>query len=421
MSSKIERVYIPEVVGQGYKAFWNWKGRYRVVKGSRASKKSKTTALWFIYNIAKYPLANLLVVRKTFRTLKDSCFAELKWAAYRLKVDHLWRFTTNPLEAEYLPTGQKIYFRGLDDPLKVTSIAVEKGVLCWLWIEEAYEINREEDFDVLNESIRGEVPEGYFKQATLTLNPWNENHWIKRRFFDYQDPEILAMTTNYKCNEWLDDADRREFERMKRQNPERYKVAGLGEWGEVSGLVLYNWKAKELSQDINDYDDVAIGQDFGYNHANAILLLGIKDGDIYIIKEIYEFEKDTNELISLAAGRIPNNIQMWCDSAEPDRIAMWKKAGYRARGVTKEKTTVLKYQATQIDWLKQRQIYVDRSCINTIKELEQWKWKKDERTGEWLDEPVPIQDDAMAALRYGVEGWRKSKGKMRSMSKSMLF
>lgn len=83
---------------------------------------------------------------------------------------------------EYLPTGQKIYFRGLDDPLKVTSITVDKGVLCWLWIEEAYEISKEEDFDMLDESVRGATPSGLFKQVTLTFNPWNEHHWLKKRF-----------------------------------------------------------------------------------------------------------------------------------------------------------------------------------------------------------------------------------------------
>lgn len=82
-----------------------------------------------------------------------------------------------------------------------------------------------------------------------------------------------------------------------------------------------------------------------------------------------------------------------------------------------------KYQAAQIDWLKgvvskdriiHRMIYVHPSCVNTIKELQQWKWKKDERTGEYLDEPVPFQDDAMAALRYGIEGWRKPKPRYNS-------
>lgn len=102
----------------------------------------------------KYPEANTLVIRKTYRTLKDSCFKELKWAIHRLQVDNWWEIKESPLEMKYKPTGQTIYFRGLDDPLKVTSITVEIGVLCWLWIEEAYEIMKESDFDMIDESIR---------------------------------------------------------------------------------------------------------------------------------------------------------------------------------------------------------------------------------------------------------------------------
>ena len=244
-------VSLPKIVGRGYKTFWNWKGRYRVVKGSRASKKSKTTALWYIYNLMKYPLSNLLVVRKTFRTLKDSCYTDLQWAVKRLGVEAFWRFRNNPLEAEYLPTGQKIYFRGLDDPLKITSIAVSIGTLCWLWIEEAYEVNREADFDVIDESIRGEVPEGYFKQATLTFNPWNEKHWIKKRFFDTDNPDVLAITTTYLCNEWLDESDRKLFEDMRERNPRRYQVAGLGNWGVVEGVVYEDWEEKSVLKNCN--------------------------------------------------------------------------------------------------------------------------------------------------------------------------
>ena len=101
---------------------------------------------------------------------------------HRLGVDAWWEFKLNPLEATYKPTGQKIYFRGLDDPLKVTSITVDVGCLCWAWLEEAYEVMNEDDFNILDESIRGEVPEGLFKQWTLTFNPWNEHHWMKKRF-----------------------------------------------------------------------------------------------------------------------------------------------------------------------------------------------------------------------------------------------
>ncbi len=115
-------ISLPEVVGKGYGTYWRYKGRYRVCKGSRASKKSKTTALWYIWALMKYPQANLLVARKVFRTLKDSCFTELKWAIRRLNVENYWEVKESPLEMTYIPTGQKIYFRGLDDPIKITCL-----------------------------------------------------------------------------------------------------------------------------------------------------------------------------------------------------------------------------------------------------------------------------------------------------------
>lgn len=166
-------------------------------------------------------------------------------------------------------------------------------------------------------------------------------------------------------------------------------------------------------------DAVAIGQDFGFNHANAILLIGNKDGNLYILRELYVYEKDTEEIIDMAKGRFPLKTPMWCDSAEPDRIQMWRKAGYNARPVSKETTRGAKYQKTQVDWLKQRTIYIDPSCTNTLKEIGQWKWKKDAASGQYLDEPVDFFDDAMAALRYGVEGWRKGdRGRIQTFKHS---
>ena len=294
INPKAKVIRLPEVVGKGYATYWNFKGRYRVCKGSRASKKSKTTALNIIKRMMQYPEANTLVVRKVFRTLKDSCFTELKWAINRLGVQSYWEVKESPLEMTYIPTGQKIYFRGLDDPLKVTSITVEIGYLCWCWIEEAYEIMNEDDFNMLDESIRGAIPEetGLFKQITLTFNPWNEKHWIRKRFFgeitgkDAQgnpvykfhdswispDGQIFATTTNYLCNEWLDEADLKVFQTMKETNPRRYKVAGLGGWGIVDGLIFENWReeafnVKEVSAKVGVKS--AFGLDFGYADATA--------------------------------------------------------------------------------------------------------------------------------------------------------
>ncbi len=107
------KVPIKEVVGGGYDEFWKSKQRYVVCKGSRASKKSTTAALKLIVRIMQMPLANALVVRQTAATLKDSCYAQLRWAINRLGVDAYWKATINPLQLTYLPTGQKIIFRGL--------------------------------------------------------------------------------------------------------------------------------------------------------------------------------------------------------------------------------------------------------------------------------------------------------------------
>lgn len=170
-NKEINRLSLQSIVGKGYAEYWHCKCRYRVCKGSRASKKSKTTALWIISNMMKYPEANTLVIRKTYRTLKDSCFTELKWAIHRLQVDEFWEIKESPLEMKYKPTGQKIYFRGLDDPLKVTSISVDIGVLCWLWIEEAYEITKESDFDIIDESIRRGSSKRLIQTNNINIKP----------------------------------------------------------------------------------------------------------------------------------------------------------------------------------------------------------------------------------------------------------
>ena len=193
MTLKTKELSLREIVGGGYNEFWATKKRYVVCKGSRASKKSKTTALWHIVNIMAYKGANALVIRKTERTLRDSCFADLKWAINRLGVNKYWKITVNPLELIYKKTGQKILFRGLDSPLKLTSIAVDNGVICFLWLEEAFEITKEEDFNYIDECIRGKLPEGLWKRVTILLNPWSERHWIKKRFFDNPDEDTYAF------------------------------------------------------------------------------------------------------------------------------------------------------------------------------------------------------------------------------------
>lgn len=387
--------------------------RYIVEKGSAGSGKSVDAAQNYILRLMRDNGRNLVAMRKSDITNRDSTFAELTGAIYRMfgdKAELYWQINKSPLQLTCKHNGNKIIFRGMNDDKqreKLKSITFQKGKLTDVWLEEATEFTQA-DLEIIDDRLRGALPDGQFYQIRMTFNPVNKNHWIKKVFFDIPDPNVLTHHSTYLMNRFIDDAYRQRMERRKIVDPEGYMIYGLGEWGEIGGLILHNWETKEVSQNLNDYDDVAIGQDFGFNHANAILQLGIKDDNISILKEVYVFEKDTSEIIQLARDiDVPSKKQMWCDSAEPDRIKMWQKAGFRAKGVDKGGSSGS--VKAQIDWLKQRKIYVHPSCVNTIKELQQWKWKKDDRTGEYLDEPVPFQDDAMAALRYGVEGWRKMK------------
>ncbi|WP_033124977.1 PBSX family phage terminase large subunit [Eubacterium sp. ER2] len=398
--------------------------RYIVMKGSAGSGKSVDTAQNYLLRLMQDKGRNLVCIRKSDITNRDSTYAELTGAAYRMfgdQADRYWNIKQSPLSLTCRANGNQIIFRGVNDEKqreKLKSITFQRGKLTDVWIEEATEITQA-DFEIIDDRLRGELPPGQFYQIRMTFNPVNRNHWIKKVFFDTPDPNVLTHHSTYLDNRFIDTAYHVRMARRKEVDPEGYQIYGLGEWGEVGGLILHNWKVENISQNIDHYDDIAIGQDFGFNHANAILLLGIKDGNIYILQEVYVFEKETAEIIPLAIkSGIPSKRTMWCDSAEPDRIKAWRTAGFRARAVRKEHTTEKKYQSAQVDWLKgivgkdkviKRMLYVHPSCVNTIRELQQWKWKKDEKTGEYLDEPVPFQDDAMAALRYGVEGWRKSK------------
>jgi phage terminase large subunit len=399
---KEKRINIAKVVGRGYKKFWNFKGRYNVIKGSRASKKSKTTALRWIYLMMKYDKSNLLVIRKTYRTLKDSCWTDLKWATRRLEVESLWSFKESPLEATYLPTGQKILFRGLDDPLKVTSITVDYGYLCWAWLEEAFEVNSEADFDTLDESIRGELPPNLWKQWVISFNPWNERHWLKKKFFDVSNPDILAQTTNYTCNEWLDEADKRLFENMKINNPRRYNVAGLGNWGITEGLVYDNVHIDyrfELTDMVN-YKTVC-GMDFGYTNDPTAFFIGFldeKNKALYIWDELYE-KGLTNRmiydrLVSMGYGK----ESIVCDSAEPKSIAELRGYGLRAKAAVKGKDSI----SHGIQYIQGLTIYIHPRCVNFTTEIQNYTFDKD-KFGNSINQPIDDFNHLMDAMRYALE------------------
>ncbi len=393
---------VSQVVGQGYDEFWNSKKRYRILKGGKASKKSATTALNFILRLMELPDSNLLVVRQIMNTHRDSTFAQLQWAQERLGVSALWKNTLSPLEMVYKPTGQKIIFRGFDDVLKLASTTVSKGYLNFVWIEEGFEIAREEDFDKLDLSVpRGTVPPHLYKQTTVTFNPWSETHWLKKRFFDSPNPDCDTFSTNYLVNEFLDETDRNIFARMKKTNLRKYRVAGLGEWGISEGLVFENWQVGRL--EIPKSEEYKwknfFGLDYGYSN-DPTAFIGFKanpeDLKIYIFCEFYEKRLLNCHIAERIKALGFSKERIRADCAEPKSNEDLRRLGIgRITPSLKGRDSILNGIAA----ISEYQITVDPRCVNTIRELSTYVY------GDTLNErgqrlPKDSDNHLCDALRY---------------------
>ena len=377
------------------------------MKGGKGSKKSATTALNFIYRLMqkRFSSANLLVVRQVMNTHRDSTFAQLKWAQEKLHVSHLWKNTVSPMEMEYIPTGQKILFRGFDDVLKLATTTVSKGYLCWVWVEEAYEIMSEADFEKLDLSVpRGEIPDHLFKQTTLTFNPWSETHWLKKRFFDHENEAVSTYTTNYMINEFLDDTDRAVFERMKETNYRRYDVAGLGNWGIAEGLVYENWTVESFDyRDILDGADgwknqTFFGLDYGYTNdptAFVAMIVNPIDKIIFIFDEIYQKKMLNSDIAEAIKEKGYAKERIRADAAEPKSNDDLQRLGLsRIQPSVKGKDSVM----NGITAIQEYRIVCHPNCVNTARELGSYRF--DVKNDSPINAPVDADNHAMDAMRY---------------------
>ena len=398
-------IKMSQVVGGGYDEFWNCRKRYRVLKGGKGSKKSATTALNFIFRLMKYENSNLLVVRQVMNTHRDSTFAQLKWAQEKLGVTNLWSNTLSPLEMVYKPTGQKIIFRGFDDVLKLASTTVPKGYLNFVWIEEAFEISNESDFDKLDLSVpRGNIPPPLYKQTTLTFNPWSSEHWLKKRFFDRPDDDTAVFSTNYFINEFLDSTDRAVFERMKRTNRRKYDVAGLGNWGISEGLVFENWESGRI--DIPNGEEYKwkhfFGLDYGYTNdptAFVAFMANPVDKQIYIYDEFYRKRMLNCDIAEEIKRRGYAKERIRADCAEPKSNDDLRRMGIsRITPSVKGRDSILNGIAKICEY----KITVNPKCVNMIRELSTYVYD-DRATENGMRLPKDSDNHLCDALRYAFE------------------
>jgi phage terminase large subunit len=287
-----------------------------------------------------------------------------------------------------------------------------------------------------------------WKQVTLTFNPWNERHWIKHRFFDdvigqddegnlqyrerkepiSEDGSILAITTNYMCNEWLDEADIAVFERMKLNNPRRYAVAGLGGWGIVDGLIYENWKeqsfefitSKELNKRkaldeeipqnyvISDNLVSVFGLDFGYTNDPSALFCAMLDREnkkLYVFDEMYQKGMSNRRIYEEVSSMGYNKERITADCAEPKSIDELKGYGLKVKPAVKGKDSI----NNGIQWIQELEIIIHPRCSNFLTEISNYTWAED-KFGTKLNIPIDGFNHLMDAMRYALEKYIRNKG-----------
>lgn len=345
---------------------------------------------------------NTLVVRRVARTLRGSCYNEVRKAAQRLGVLRHFRESRTEMSFTCRHNGAQILFLGLDDVEKIKSLTPRSGPLTDIWMEEATEC-RYHDLKQLEKRLRGRSR--HKKRLTMSFNPVSRGHWLYREYFAgwqegarlYKDDDLLIVRTTHRDNRFLSDDDRRAYEAER--DPYYHRVYTLGEWGELSGQVFCGWHAEDLSGLAARADQLRIGLDFGFSQdpAAAVRLhLDRKRGRVYVLDELY--------LRGLSNARLAERLRAFagdhpivCDSAEPKSIAELRSLGLRALAAQKGPDSL----RHGIRFLQGLEIIVDRRCTHTMAELQSYRWRQD-ASGGCL--PTPEGDDHLIdAMRYALE------------------
>ena len=263
------------------------------------------------------------------------------------------------------------------------------------------------------ESIRGTVDDpNFYKQVTITFNPWSERHWLKSAFFDEETKRknVFSDTTTYRINEWLDEQDRDRYEDLWRTNPRRAAVVANGDWGVVEGLVFENFEVKDfnINSTIKRVGETTAGLDFGFTHDPTTfprLAVDLDNKELWIYAEHYEHAMTTDDIYKMIESNDMLDAFISADSAEQRLIAE-----LRAKGVKRINSSV-KGRGTinaGIDFIKQFKIYIHPSCEHTIEEFDTYVYQQD-KDGNWLNKPVDDNNHVIDAIRYSLERYHLQK------------
>ena len=361
------------------------KTRFIINYGGSGSGKSYTQTQHEIIKCLQGK-EKILVIRKVNTTLKDSVISLFNTI---LSNWGLSEYYTENKSLQYFTfvNGSQILFKGLDDPEKIKSIAGITRV----WIEEASELSKD-DFMQLNLRLRGRED----LQMTLTFNPIDEEHWIKKHFFD--TPEIAEKTTiiktTYLDNKFIDEAYKSELESYANIDKNYYKIYALGNWGGITeGRIFTLWEQIERFPEL---DGFWYGLDFGFTNDPTAIIKTIKfRGKIYVDEILYKTGLTNSDIASFLFSSGYNGEPVICDSAEPKSIVELQLQGINAIAADKKPGSIME----GIDHLKRHKVIVTSRSTNIIKENRYYQWKQD-KDGKFINQPKDWMNHGIDSIRY---------------------
>ena len=380
--------------------------RYNVFFGGAGSGKSHFVFQKCVIKSLR-SRRKFLVIRKVGSTLKDSVWQMCLDTLSTFGVRQYCKINKSDFTIE-LPNKSVFLFKGLDDPEKIKSIAGITDII----IEEATELTYD-DFTQLNLRLRARVNH---LQIHLMFNPVSKANWCYKHWFQYEDLQHMLSTnvlhTTYKDNKFLTKEYIASLEQMKETNYTYYKIYALGEFASLNKLVFENWKVEDFNHK-NIQGDYIFGIDFGYiNDPTAIMLSKVSGNKLYIYSEHVEKGMLNNEIAKCLKNLGIHKELIIADSAEQKSIDEIKRYGVpRIKEAVKGPGSVLQ----GIQKLQQYEIIIHPSCKNTIEEFNNYSWKKDKSTNEYINTPVDTFNHCIDSLRYSIQGL--DRGKLQTMNK----
>lgn len=354
-----------------------------------------------------HPKARVGVFRSTLPALRETAMLEIRTMLDNLGIEYKEN-KSNAIMT--LSNGATISFTPLDDDRKIRSLNLD-----FIFVEQCEEVS-EEVFDELALRLRGEVSLADYGQVLLIAQPEAKTHWIYKRFYQIKtdDEDYKVVHFSYLDNPYLKDEQRRYYESLKETNYDRWRTHALGEWITSSKQIFTdNWS---VGVDRTFFNFYVGGLDFGWNVASAFLLIGFYDDEAYVLGEVYAPELTNDELVGKISELLASydlNFDdldaVYCDSASPDRIEVLSQHGLPCYPSVKD-------VKAKIDTTRETKIHISESCVNLIRELPNYQWKKD-RDGNVLDEPIKKEDHATDALCYCCYGVRGSLSKNKPASR----